>query len=64
MRVNSKEYNKDDVKEFFSESRRKAKEHSIDDKKEPLNKIIKVLELLIHIAAVVEEVYKNNEKEE
>ena len=57
IRVNDKAYDKKEVREFFKESRKEIRAHEIDDKKEPLNSILKVVEKLVHIAAVADEVY-------
>ena len=64
MKVNKKEYNKDEVRKFFKESRERIKEHKIDDRKEPLNSIIKAVEKMVHVVAIAEEISKEDKMED
>ena len=60
--VNKKAYNKQEVRDFFRASRAKIREHNIDDRKEPLNSIMKAVEKFVHIAAIADEIYNEDEK--
>ena len=56
--------NKDEVRKFFKESRERIKEHKIDDRKEPLNSIIKAVEKMVHVVAIAEEISKEDKMED